>query len=118
MPSAWHCSPKLYFESITVREYTDAGFDTNLYYLSQLSMVITLNSKNRKASPIHYVSWNSEGVVSSVLIAEIYALYAWQDNFQITCYRKKDTCSYIYRFKINILYDHEIITNFLKKIDD
>ncbi len=75
--------PKLDLSSLTTRGYSDSGFANNPDLKSQLGIVVMLVDKFEIAALIHYASWKTRRVVTSVLAAELFAFVASHDFCEI-----------------------------------
>ena len=78
---------KLDLNSLQIRVYSDALFETNYDKSSQWGCIVVLCDKYDNANILHYVSHKSRRVTRSVLGAET---YAFADAFDFAYCAKKD----------------------------
>ncbi len=100
--------------SLTLREYSEAGFANNPELKSQLGIVVVLVDKFENAALIHYASWKTRRVVRSVLAAELFASVASHDFREIMSHDLNLISGN--KFPIHLMTDSKYIFDTITKI--
>ncbi len=78
---------KLDLKSVHVRAFPDASFATNHNENSRLGHIVLLCDKQDTTCVLHYASYRSRRVASTVLVAEI---CAFADEYDFVYWSKRD----------------------------